>query len=374
MIKPPFLNLLFNTVGVNGMLDGDLAGRIYSPAQFKHAGPEARDLAKGPLDWTIVKREGIVNHATWRQVWPNPVVNPQFEVNTTGWTGMTRDTAVFHTGVASGRTAATPNVTGSIVGLEVGRSYQLRCWLRGTASALDAAQVPNYDGVVRVGNDESSVFSWYVYGQPTTPANGNRGRIAWIQIGVFFTATATTMPITITATGNPQDSEVWYQVPSFALRDSSLSEPAKVVLSGLDQVNRAIVANQQSGGDYAFYKEAPKPAWTLGAGNPLTPDQIEFGLLEDINTQPLADSASAQSSASARAASLGGTPIILDRLVLDPAAGVTMAQLIPGVLFTLRLDEPCFAVQAELVLQSVNVKTTASGGEEVTLGFDPTGF
>lgn len=382
MIKPPFVNLLFNTVGVNGMVDGDLAGRVYSPAQFKPCGPEIRDLAKGPLDWTIVKREGIANHSTWRQVFPNPVVNPTFEVNTTGWTGMTRDTAIFHTGIASGRTAATPNVTGSIVGLDVGRKYQLRCWIRGTASALDAGQVPNYDGVVKVGNDESSVFSWYVYGQGTSPSKGNRGRVTWIQIGVFFTATATTMPITITATGNPQDShgiyfddfEVWYQEPQFALRDSSLSEPVKVVLSGLDQVNRAIVANQQSGGDYAFYKEAPKPAWTLGSINPLTTEQKEFGLLEGISTAPLSDSASAQSAASARAAGLGSTPIILDRIVLDPSAGVTMPQLIPGVLFTLRLDEPCFAVQAELVLQSVSVKTTADGGEQVVLGFDPTGF
>lgn len=382
MIKPPFVNLLFNTVQANGMLDGDLAGRVYSPAQFKPAGPEIRDLAKGPLDWTVVKREGYVNHSTWRQVYPNPVTNPTFEVNTTGWTGMTRDTGVFHSGVASGRTAATPNVTGSIVGLDVGRRYQLRCWLRGTSSALDAAQVPNYDGVVKVGNDESSVFSWYVYGQATTPSKGNRGRANWIQVGVFFVATATTMPITITATGNPQDShgiyfddfEVWYQEPQFALRDDSLAEPVKVVLSGLDQVNRAIVANQQSGGDYAFYKEAPKPVWTLGAINALTAVQKEYGLLEGIFTQPLADSASAQSAASARAAGLGETPILLDRIVLSPDAGVTMDQLIPGVLFTLRLDEPCFAVQAELVLQSVSVKTTASGGEQVTLGFDPTGF
>lgn len=377
---------LFTSVGANGMVAGDLVQRTYTPAQFKATGPEIRDLAKGPLDWTVIKRLGIVNYSAWRQVLPNPVVNPNFEVNATGWTGMTRDTSVQHSGVASGITAATPNVTGSIVGLNVGENYQLRCWLRGTSSALSATQVPNYDGVVKVGNDESSVFSWYVYGQPTTPAHDDRGRANWIQVGVFFQATATTMPITITATGNPQDThgiyfddfEVWQQQSMFTLRDSSLSAPTKVLLSGLDQVNRSIVANQQSGGDYAFYKEAPKPAWTLGSTLPpfgdFTADQEEFGLLEGLSTQPLSDSTGAQNSAAAKAASLGGTPIILDRIELAPNAGVTMSQLIPGILFTLRLDEPCFAVQAQLMLQSVSVKTSASGGEQVTLGFDPTGF
>lgn len=382
MLQPPFLDLLMTKVGLNGAKAADLVQRTYTPAQFKHCGPEIRDLAKGPLDWTIIKRDGYVNNSKWQQVFPNPVLNPDFEVNAANWTGFTRDTGVFFAGVASGRTAATPNVTGSMVGLEVGRSYQLRVMLRGTSSALDAAQIPNYDGVVKVGNEESSVFSWYVYGQPTGTNKNNRGRDNWIELGVFFVATAQTMPITITATGAPQDShgiyfdrfQVWQQVSEFSLRDSSLAVPTKVLLSGLDQKNRAIVANQQSGGDYAFYKEAPKPAWPLGGFLPLTADQLEFGLLEDISTQALSDSTSAQNSASLQAATLGGTPILLDRIVLSPDAGVTMDQLIPGALFTLRLDEPCFAVQAELVLNSVSVKTDATSGETVTLGFDPTGF
>jgi hypothetical protein len=370
----------------NGARPLDLVQRTYSPAQFKPVGPEIRDLAKGPLDWTVVGRNGYINHATWQAVFPNPVTNPTFEIDASGWAGFTRDTAVFHSGVASGRTAAPPNVTGSMTGLVVGQSYQLRCWLRGTSSALDAAQVSNDDGVIKVGSDESSVFSWYVYGQATGPTNENRGRAQWIQVGVFFTATATTMPITITATGAPIDShgiyfddfEVWTPLPSFTLRDYSLADPPAINLSGLDQVNRSVVANQQSGGDYSFYKEAPKPVWTLGSATPpggvFTADQLEFGLLEGLSTQPLSDSGSAQGSATQKAASLGGTPLLLDKISLSPDAGVTMAQLIPGIMFRLRLDEPCFAVQADLVLQSVTVKTTPGAGETVELSFEPAGF
>lgn len=366
----------------------DLVQRTYTPAQFKLVGPEIRDLAKGTLDWTIIGRYGYINPATWTQVLPNPVTNPTFESGTSGWTGLTADFSVNHSGSASGRTGAPPNVTGSITGLTVGQRYQLRCWMRGTSSTLDALQKSNDDGVIRVGNDESSVFSWYVYGQPLVSPNADRGRAQWIQVGVFFTATAATMPITITATGAPIDShgiyfddfELWKPQTNFTLRDYSLAEPPKITLSGLDQVNRAVVANQQSGGDYAFYKESPKPNWVLGSGFPpggagvYTADQNEFGLLEGLYTQPLSDSANAQTSATQKAASLGSTPIAIDKIILSPNAGVTMAQLIPGILFTLRLDEPCFAIQSDLVLQSVTVKTTPQAGETVELGFEPAGF
>jgi hypothetical protein len=380
---------IFQRVGVNGAKPLDLMQRTYTPAQFKPVGPEIRDMAKGALDWTVIGRMGYVNHATWTQVLPNPVQNPSFETTTSPWSGFARDTSVFHSGVAGARCSTpSPNVSGTMDGLVVGKNYQLRCWLRGTSNALDAGQKSNDDGVVKVGNDESSVFSWYVYGQPTGANADNRGRTNWIQIGVFFTATATTMPITITATGSPIDSsliyfddfEVWQQVPSFTLRDYSLAEPAKIALSGLDQVNRAIVANQQSGGDYAFYKEAPKPSWFLGSTTPpggagnFTAEQAEFGLLEGLSTQPLADAAGAQGSATQKTSSLASTPLVLDKIILDPNAGVTMDQLIPGVLFTLRLDEPCFTVQADLVLQSVTVKTTPLQGEQVELGFEPSGF
>jgi hypothetical protein len=391
-VEPSFIGVtaqIFQRVGLNGAKPLDLMQRTYTPAQFKAVGPEIRDMAKGALDWTVVGRMGYVNHSTWRAVAPNPVLNGTFEVDVSNWTGFARDTSVFHSGVAGARcNTPTPNVTGSIAGLTVGKNYQLRCWVRGTSSALDAGQKFNDDGVVKVGNDESSVFSWYVYGQPTGPAHDDRGRANWIQIGVFFTASATTMPITITASGAPIDShliyfddfEVWEQVPSFTLRDYSLAEPAKIALSGLDQVNRAIVANQQSGGDYAFYKESPKPNWVLGSTTPpagagvFTSEQAEFGLLEGISTQALADAAGAQGSATQKTASLADTPLVLDKIILDPNAGVTMAQLIPGVLFTLRLDEPCFSVQADLVLQSVTVKTTPLQGEQVELGFEPSGF
>jgi hypothetical protein len=51
-----------------------------------------------------------------------------------------------------------------------------------------------------------------------------------------------------------------------------------------------------------------------------------------------------------------------------------MEQLIPGVMFSLRLDEPCFAVASQLILQTVSVKTTPAQGETVSLSFEPTGF
>lgn len=362
----------------------DLVQRTYTPAQFKPCAPELRDLAKGNLDWTIVKRSGFVGQiSTWVPVVPNPVINPTFEVNTAGWTGLTRDTGVFHSGVASGRTGAPPAVTGSIVGLTVGQKYLMRTWVRGTSSALDAGQKFIDDGLVTVGNDQSSIFSWYVYGQPLNANNDNPGRNFWAHIGVYFTATATTMPIAINASGNPIDSngiyfddfDVYQQVPSFTLRDYSLAVPPKITLSGLDQQNRSIAANQQTGGDYAFYAEAPKPAWALGGFGPgLTPDQTEFGLLEQLHVQPLADAATAASAAANRVAALGSTPLLIDQLILAPSAGVTIDQLVPGVMFTLRLDEPCFAVQSNLILQSVTVKTTAAAGEQITLTFQPTGY
>jgi hypothetical protein len=375
------------TVDNNNRGSMDLVARTYSPAQFKPAGPEVRDLAKGPLDWTIIKRTGYVNAmARWVDVNPNPVVNPDFATNTTGWAGMTRDTGVAHTVGTSGRTAAPPNATGSMTGLIVNQKYLMTFWMRGTGSALDAAQVSNNDGVVKVGNDESSVFSYYVYGQALTGPLQNPGRQVWAQMGVYFTATATTMPITITATGNPIDSHGIYftefrvqqQQPSFYLFDHSLASPPHITLSGLDQVNRAIVANQQSGGDYAFYQEAPKPVWVLGSATPpggvFSSDQTEFGLLEGISTQPLSDATSAGNQAANQAAALGGTPILLDTITLNQHAGVTMDQLIPGTMFSLRLDEPCFAVAAQLILQSVSVKTTPASGEQVSLSFEPTGF
>lgn len=365
----------------------ELAQRTYTPAQFKMVAPELRDLAKGHLDWTVIKRQGKVNGSLiWQQVLPNPVLNPTFEVDVSNWTGLTRDTTVFHSGVASGRTAATPNVTGSITGLTVNEKYLMRVWIRGTSSAIAASVTWTDDLVFKVGNDQSSSLAWYVYGQPLAPTGDNRGRAAWFQIGVYFTATATTMPITLSG-GTTTDShgiyiddlDVYQQVSSFTLRDYSLSVPPKITLSGLEQGNRQIVTNQQTGtGDVANYAESPKPQWTLGGiappGGVLTADQTEFGLLEVVTTQALSDGAGAGSSANQRAAMLSGTPLVLDSLVLSPEAGVTMDQLIPGVQFTLRLDEPCFAVQADLILQTVTVATTAGQGETVTLTFQPTGF
>jgi hypothetical protein len=355
----------------------DLNQRTYTPAQFKTVAPELRDLAKGNLDWTVINREGKVNGSSiWQNVVPNPVVNPSFITDASGWAGMTRDTGVLHGASPSGRTAAPPNATGSMVGLTVGQKYLMRVFVRGTSSALDAAQIFNDDGVVKVGNDESSTFSWYVYGQPTGAAHNDPGRIAWARIGVYFTATATTMPITITATGNPIDSHGIY----FTLHDYSLAIPPKVTLSGLNQTNRTVLTNKQAGtdGDVGIYAEFPKPVWVLGATAPpssvYTSDQTEFGLLESQEALTLSGGSGTGAQAGQRAAMLSGTPIVLDSLILDPKAGVTMDDLIPGVMFVLRLDEPCFAVQANLILETVSVSTTPANGETVQLTFQPTGF
>lgn len=378
---------------------GGLVARTYSPGQFKPCGPEMRDLAKNHLTWTVINRVGYVNAASkWIQVLPNPVVNPRFDVNISGWSSgigasVVRDTTVFHTSPASMALGAggTLDVDGSIVGLTVGQRYLMTCWMRGTSSAFSAsaAAASAGDGVIKVGNDESDGISWALYGQNLSLVGlgNNPGRDIFVPVGVFFTATATTMPIKIAQSGLVDtaavyfdDFAVWQQIPSFTLRDNHLAVPPKITLSGLDQSTRTIVTTKQGGtdGDVGAYSEQPKPAWASGGVGPpggvKSAAQIQYGLLEVATTLNLNGGSSTGSAASQRAATLEGTPILIDSLTLSPAAGVTMAQLIPGCLFVLRLDEPCFAIQAQLILQTVSVKTTPAGGEQVTVTFQPTGF
>lgn len=391
---------------VSGLTSGVLSQGNYTPGSFKTIGPLIRDLAKGSIDWYCINRNlkytgggasaPPSGGAGATDVTATCFANPGFEVNTTGWGvagtdwAITRDTAQFHAGVASGKLARTlggaadASVTFTLTNLIVGKSYTLAGWARGSTA-----------------NFQHQLFTMSVAGVTSTDigyAAFKANPLVWLQANVNFIATATSHVLTIAATtgqnglstppfwiddftltlNNPDPPPTPPPPPvtpptTFPLSDDDLIRPAKVTLDGLNQENRSLVSNQQAGGDVAYYGEAPAPAWALNTNGPgLTPDQTNYGLLEGSATSALADSAGAQSQASQRNILLSATPTILEGFVLSPNAKVAFGQLLPGALVAVRLDRPCLSVQQTLLIRQVQIKATPTS-EEVTLILEPSG-
>ena len=89
----------------------------------------------GPDGEPIVEKRttGNLTGVTYTSLGPAQPSNPSFETNASGWSAVagsapTRDTAVKHSGSASGRIDESL-VTTTITGLAPGVAYRIRCWL-----------------------------------------------------------------------------------------------------------------------------------------------------------------------------------------------------------------------------------------------------
>lgn len=396
-----------------GLVSGVLSQGNYTPASFKTVGPLIRDLAKGSIDWYVINRTltytgGGASAAGGGagggppgavDVTSSSIANPGFETNTTGWSvsgggaAVTRDTGQFHAGVASGRIdyGTSPSVTisyASLTSLIVGKNYTLKAWFRTNGIAGANSDKMTVAGV------SSSDFGYII--RASAPAT-------WYQASVTFTATATTHAVSMrdsSGTTGAGTAHLWIDdltltlnnpdapppppppppppdtpvVPGSIVRltDDDLAEAAQIVLSGVNQETRSIVTGQQSGGDVAFYGEAPQPAWTLNTTGPgLTTKQALYGLLESPTTSTLTDANGAQSQATQRSGLLADTPVIIGNFTLSARAGITMQQLVPGTEIVVQLDRSCISVQQSMLLRQVNVDASPDG-EKITLVMEPT--
>lgn len=390
---------------------GVLAQGNYTPASFKTVGPTIRELAKGSIDWYVLRRTlyytgggasssggggGGGGSVTPIDVTATCFANPGFETNTAGWsitpggTTITRDTGQFHAGVASGKALGTAGVSAdmllavTLTNLIIGKSYSLAGWVLGAAPAFTGGQK----------------FSMSIAGVTSSDigyAAFKAAPMVWIKSNVNFIAKATTHALTIRGNTGIQSSPYWVDdftlilnnpdappapppvappapaptVVAFYLDDDDLATPAKVTQAGLDQETRSVVTDQQTGGDVAVYGEAPSPPWDLNTTGPgLTPEQVEFGLLEGVTTATGQDASAANSQATQRSVLLSDTPIVVTGFILSRTAGVTMDQLIPGSLVGVRLDRPCLSVRQTMLLRKVDVDTTPTS-EQVTLTLEP---
>lgn len=401
-----------------GATSGVFAQGSYTPSAFKTVGPLIRELAKGSIDWYVVNR--TLRYSGGGVTLPGApgggldvtalcVANPGLETNTSNWTvagtgwSIARDTTQHHAGGASlkASNASDPpkgfRITQPLSGLIVGKTYKASIWARG--GTLITHPDAYWGGVrgmqISVAGSLGADISYALLNAPTT----------WMQVSVTFIADATTATLQID-TGSGLDGEwsgtLWIfkdmyfddvtlvlvnpdagtaipagstQAAALYLNDDDLAMPPKLSLDGLSQETRSIVSGQLSGGDSAFYGEAPQPTWVLNSTGPgLTTAQTEFGLLEGATLASGADSSSAEAQASQRQQYLSDTPVVISELALGPQAGVLMSDLVPGTLIDVRLDRVCILpFRRILLLRKVNVKTTASGGEEITLSFDPFG-
>lgn len=405
-----------------GLTSGVWAQGNYTAASFKAVGPLIRELAKGSIDWYAIMRtlRYTGGGVSTPRVMPDGAVdvtalcvaNPDFEVNASNWTiardshvlgpagtwSFARDLTQFKNGVASGKASfstsmpSLPKLTQPLASLVVGKTYTASVWVRAGTRIASWYGWSGYGLHLRVADKQSSDIAYVVCSNPTT----------WYQMTVTFKATATTHSLEVNCFSgcggypvlplsdfyvdavqlvlNDPDAAPFVEIPSapaaipsLSLTDESLAVVPTVMLAGLSQENRSVVSAQQSGGDVAFYGEAPQPVWTMGTNGPgLTPAQEEYGLLETAITAPVSDSSGASARASQRNAQLTNTPVVLTSLALGPGAGVTMDQLVPGSLIGIRLDRICLAVNQVMMLRQVDVKASG-GGEQVTLTVEPAG-
>jgi hypothetical protein len=404
MLPDPSPNLLLNLVDVSNVL----AAGTYTPGSFKAIGPTIRDLAKGTIDWYVKQRTltyGGKGKPTGDDATSIALVNPVFEVDTAGWVSAspgnpaicTRDTSHQRSGSGCMKVVCTAGhedeefiIQATASSLIVGHTYRVTGYVRGPASAP-----PDNWG-----------YRWRSYHHHYWRCRNGRSsdtgyncwwshRTTWQQVDITFEADASTHPIQLVLevpdgrnyehyfddfsiadlTPPPPPVVVLGSDASFAslrLTDDDLIAPATITLDGLGQETRSIVTNQQSGGDVAFYGEAPLPIWTLNDpdGPGLTVQQIEYGLLETATTATLADSAGAEAQAANRSQVFGTTPVRVDGFALNPDAGVTMEQLIPGALIAVELHRPCLVVSATMILRSVSVSASPDS-ESVALTLEP---
>lgn len=385
-----------------GDVSGVLASGDYTPAAFKYVGPTIRDLAKGSVDWYVLLRAlsytgpGAVL-IPGHDVTATAISNPGFETNTTGWATvstatnnavLSRVTTQHQAGVAALKTigqagkATIEYVFGTtLTNLTAGHSYRVEGYVRGPASAYNSGWASWKHGYFRCANGQSADFAYSAL---------HEQRTIWQKITVNFDATATThdlrayiqlhdstveelyfdnfsiADLTSVLIPNDPDTSV-----DFRLTDEDFKVPPKITKSGLNQATRSIVTGQQTGGDAAFYGEAPSPPWDLNTNGPgLTANQTQFGLLETRWTSTLADAASAESQARQRDTVLSSTPVIARGFILAKDAGIEFADLIPGKRVALQLDRPCLTVQATMLLRQISVVATPKS-EQVSLNLEP---
>lgn len=388
-----------------GQVSGVFAQGNYTPGAFLTVGPLIRDLAKGSIDWHVIRRTlafaggGASTPAAGGglDVTALCVANPGAEVNTSNWSvtgagwSLSRDTGVFRSGVASLKATNASNppvvevITQPLSSLIVGKTYTVEVWLRAGTLSSGWWTLGSKLKVKCAGIASADVF----YSMAATST-------VFVKSSVTFKATATSHNLDIDA--NPgfgggrsgfmslyvddvrlvlNDPDVVPAgaasptAPSIYLTDDSLAAPPKIRKSGMDQETRSVVTMQQTGSDVAGYGEAPLPAWALNTTGPgLTADQSKYGLLEQGVSMPLADASSAGAQAAQRSAILSTAPIVIDTLVLSKDAGVTMSELVPGILVDVRLDRTCIRVRKVMLLRQVKVAATPSG-ETVTLTLEP---
>lgn len=385
-----------------GLVSGVLASGDYTPGAFKYVGPTIRDLAKGSVDWYVLLRAlsytgpgatSIPAH----DVTSASLANPGFEVNTTGWSTvstatnnavLSRVTTQHHGGVAALKTVGQAGKATieyvfrtTFTNLTVGHSYRVEGYVRGPAAAYTSGWASWKHGYFQCANGQSADFAYSAL---------HDLRTTWQKITLNFDATATSHNLDcfiqlhdstatelyfddftigdLTSVLIPNDPST---AVDFRLTDEDFLRPPKIVKSGLSQATRTIVTGQQTGGDAAFYGEAPSPPWDLNTNGPgLTAKQTQFGLLETRWTSTLADAASAESQARQRDTVLSDTPVIATGFILAKDAGVEFDNLIPGRRVAIQLDRPCLTLQQTMLLRQISVVATPKS-EQVSLNLEP---
>lgn len=146
------------------------------------------------------------------------------------------------------------------------------------------------------------------------------------------------------------------------LTDESFATPPLVNRDGMGMATDWLVRGAGGGdGPDSIYAEA-------GGVDPT------YGLVDQVVTYDAILDLTSAAAAATTLRALAGAPVsTISDGQLSPDAGVTMAELIPGVIFSVRLSETCLPVQSASRLAGVTVSVSADADEQVSVTFQPEG-
>lgn len=149
------------------------------------------------------------------------------------------------------------------------------------------------------------------------------------------------------------------------LHDEDFIVPPVPSYDGLSQANSWIVRGAGGGGE--------QPDTIFGTGRDPAAGHLD-GVLESVDTiTSIQDNESATSAARSRT-DLTKEVLVLQDCVLSPKATVTLAELVPGSLVDIAVNEAPIPVTGRFRLQRVNVTASQStGGEQISLALQPPG-
>ena len=146
------------------------------------------------------------------------------------------------------------------------------------------------------------------------------------------------------------------------LTDESFVNPPRVTYDGEQQATDWLIRGAGVGdGPDAVYGEAGGVT-------------SEYGLVDRVESnEEILDSGSAQRAAASRLALTGTEFAVVSEGVLTPNAPITISQLVPGQVVTIRLQSSCIPILRDYRLSSVGVSASGEQPEQVTIGLQPVG-